>query len=145
MQPPLITLREPTFLLMLPQFHHHPIQIRIEAGFQEDGFFDVVESVKSRLRQIPTTRDVGDDWGFRTKKILITVDQARARRAGAPDSGGGGGDISRPGAKLVSARGRSGIEPIGQDSLGRAEGGDEVHEPDASLLAALDARVHRPK
>ena len=61
----------------------HPIQIRIEAGFEAAGLFEVAESVKSKLRQIPTTRDVGDDWGLRTKKILVTVDQARARRAGA--------------------------------------------------------------
>jgi multidrug efflux pump subunit AcrB len=39
--------------------------------------------VKSHLRQIPTTRDVGDDWGMRTKKLRITVDQVSARRAGA--------------------------------------------------------------
>jgi multidrug efflux pump subunit AcrB len=61
----------------------HPIQIRIEAGFEGAPLFEVVERVRSRLRQIPTTRTVGDDWGFRTKKILVTVDQARARRAGA--------------------------------------------------------------
>ena len=61
----------------------HPIQIRITAGFDQAGLFEAVESVKSRLRQFPTTRDVGDDWGLRTKKLRITVDQAGARRVGA--------------------------------------------------------------
>ena len=71
--------------------------------------------------------------------------RAQGRR---PLQWGAGGDISRREAKLVArARGRSGrSETIGQDSLGRSEGGMiEVLRPDPSLLAALDARVHQPK
>jgi multidrug efflux pump subunit AcrB len=61
----------------------HPIQIRISAGRAEDELFSIVDQVKTRLREIPSARNVGDNWGMRTKKILISVDQARARNAGA--------------------------------------------------------------
>ena len=61
----------------------HPIQIRITTGRDESILFDLVEDVKAFVRQHPMTRDVGDDWGLRTKKIAITVDQVRARNVGA--------------------------------------------------------------
>jgi multidrug efflux pump subunit AcrB len=61
----------------------HPIQIRISAGRAEDELFSIVEQVKTKLRDTPEARNVGDNWGMRTKKILISVDQARARNAGA--------------------------------------------------------------
>jgi multidrug efflux pump subunit AcrB len=61
----------------------HPVQIRLIAGPSGESLFSIVDDVKARLRQIPTTRNVGDDWGLRTRKITITVDQARARNVGA--------------------------------------------------------------
>ena len=61
----------------------HPIQIRISAGRAEDELFSIVDQVKTKLRDTPEARNVGDNWGMRTKKILISVDQARARNAGA--------------------------------------------------------------
>ncbi len=61
----------------------HPVQIRIIGGRGAGGLLEAVEAVKARLRQIPAARDVGDNWGLRTRKIVITVDQARARNAGA--------------------------------------------------------------
>jgi multidrug efflux pump len=60
----------------------HPVQIRL-TGLDTETLFAIVDDVKSRLRQIPGAANVGDDWGKRTKKIVITVDQARARAAGA--------------------------------------------------------------
>ena len=61
----------------------HPIQIRITTGRDESTLFETVEAVKAYVRQHPMTRNVGDDWGLRTKKIAITVDQVRARNVGA--------------------------------------------------------------
>ena len=62
----------------------HPIQIRItEGGYGATTLFETVEEVKAHLRTLPTARNVGDDWGLRTKKILITVDQVRAHNVGA--------------------------------------------------------------
>jgi len=60
----------------------HPVQIRL-TGIDTEKLFGIVDDVKSRIREIPGAMNVGDDWGKRTKKILITVDQARARSAGA--------------------------------------------------------------
>jgi multidrug efflux pump len=58
-----------------------PIRVRI-SGVDEDRIFAIVDSVKERLRGIPGTRLVTDDWGARSKKIVVAVDQDRARRAG---------------------------------------------------------------
>jgi multidrug efflux pump subunit AcrB len=61
----------------------HPIQIRVIAGRDESALFGIVHQIQTRLRQIPAARNVDDDWGRRTKKIVISVDQVRARNAGA--------------------------------------------------------------
>jgi len=58
-----------------------PIQVRI-SGREADQVFDIVESVKTRLTETPGTRDIGDDWGPRAKKLFVRIDQARAQRAG---------------------------------------------------------------
>ena len=58
-----------------------PVQIRVSAR-DEVTLFGLVEQVKGRLREHPSTRNVRDDWGLRTKKLVVEVDQARARRAG---------------------------------------------------------------
>ncbi len=36
----------------------------------------------AQLRTIPGTKNITDDWGVRSKKLVIDVDQPRARRAG---------------------------------------------------------------
>ncbi len=58
-----------------------PVQIRVSAR-DEATLFGLVEQVKVWLREHPSTRNVRDDWGLRTKKFVVEVDQARARRAG---------------------------------------------------------------
>jgi multidrug efflux pump subunit AcrB len=58
-----------------------PIQVRL-SGSDPDELFELVDQVKQRLRSIPGTKNIDDDWGRRTKKILIDVNQPRARRAG---------------------------------------------------------------
>ncbi|MDH3284104.1 MAG: efflux RND transporter permease subunit, partial [Acidobacteriota bacterium] len=58
-----------------------PIQVRI-SGRDPDLLFHLAERVKGRLREITGTRNIGDDWGRRTKKLVVQVDQPRARRAG---------------------------------------------------------------
>ena len=49
------------------------VEIRI-SGRDLDRVFE--------LADLPGTRSVRDDWGQRTKKILVRINQARARRAG---------------------------------------------------------------
>ncbi len=58
-----------------------PVQIRI-SGRDVDRLFAIVDAVKSKLASIEGTRNIVDNWGRRTKKILVNVNQPRARRAG---------------------------------------------------------------
>ncbi|MEM7412868.1 MAG: efflux RND transporter permease subunit [Myxococcota bacterium] len=58
-----------------------PIQIEI-AGRELDPLFAIVDEVKQQLRETPGTRLIDDDWGAQAKKLVIRIDQERARRAG---------------------------------------------------------------
>lgn len=58
-----------------------PVAIRI-SGKDTDIIFDIAESVKAQLEKIPGTKTIDDNWGVRTKKLLVKVNQPRARRAG---------------------------------------------------------------
>ena len=58
-----------------------PIQIRL-TGRDPGQLFATVDAVKERVRAIDGAREVTDDWGHRTKKIIVRVNEARARRAG---------------------------------------------------------------
>jgi multidrug efflux pump subunit AcrB len=58
-----------------------PIEIRL-SGRDTDRLFDIVDQVKERLGGLPGTKLIDDDWGPRSKKLLVRVDQARAQRAG---------------------------------------------------------------
>ena len=58
-----------------------PVQIRI-SGTDTDKVFDLVDQVKAHLATIPGTRNIDDDWGSRVKKLVVTIDEERARRAG---------------------------------------------------------------
>jgi multidrug efflux pump subunit AcrB len=59
----------------------YAIQIRI-SGQDPDRLFQIVDSVKLLLQETPGTKNIDDDWGSRTKKLLVHIDQPRARRAG---------------------------------------------------------------
>jgi len=58
-----------------------PVQIRI-SGRDIDELFAIVEDVKARLREVPGARQVTDNWGPRTKKVIVEIDETRARLAG---------------------------------------------------------------
>jgi multidrug efflux pump subunit AcrB len=58
-----------------------PVQVRI-LGPDPARLFEYVDQVKKKLRDVPGSRNVMDDWGQRTKKLRIDIDQPRARRAG---------------------------------------------------------------
>ena len=58
-----------------------PVAARI-SGRDPDVLFGLVEGVKEKLRSIPGTRNVKDDWGERVKKLIVDIDAVRARRAG---------------------------------------------------------------
>ena len=58
-----------------------PIEVRI-SGRDTDVLFNLVDEVKDKLASIPGTRLIDDDWGARSKKIIVNVNQPRALRAG---------------------------------------------------------------
>ncbi len=58
-----------------------PIEVRI-SGKDPEVLFDLVDEVKAKLASIPGARNIDDDWGIWTKKLVVNVDQPRARRAG---------------------------------------------------------------
>lgn len=62
-----------------------PIAFRI-LGKEEDGLFNLVEQLKAKLSETPGTKNITDDWGRRTKKLMIHIDQARAQRAGVTNN-----------------------------------------------------------
>lgn len=67
----------------------YPIEVRL-AGSDTQILFGLAESVKNKLREIPEVALVNDNWGARTKKILVNIDQTRAHRAGVTNE-----DIAR--------------------------------------------------
>ena len=58
-----------------------PIEIRI-SGEEEEKVFALVDQVKAHLAMVPGVKNINDNWGARTKKLAVEIDQARARRAG---------------------------------------------------------------
>ncbi len=57
-----------------------PVAVRV-SGRDTDGLFSIVERLKAKLASIPGTKLVDDDWGPRVKKLLVNINEARARRA----------------------------------------------------------------
>lgn len=56
-----------------------PIEVRLSG--RGEKLFEVAEQVKNKLKEIEGTERIDDDWGLRTKKIVVNVDQARVKRA----------------------------------------------------------------
>lgn len=58
-----------------------PIEVRL-SGRDGDRLFDLVDKVKAQLDSLEGPIDVIDDWGARSKKLIVEVDDDRAQRAG---------------------------------------------------------------
>ena len=58
-----------------------PIEIRV-AGRDPDVLAGLANEIKLRLHAVEGTRNVKDDWGPRSKKFIVDIDQARAQAAG---------------------------------------------------------------
>jgi multidrug efflux pump subunit AcrB len=58
-----------------------PIEVRV-SGRDTDTIFGLVDQVKRRLAQVAGPRNISDDWGARSKKLLVKINEARAQRAG---------------------------------------------------------------
>ena len=58
-----------------------PIEVRV-SGKVVDSLFALVDNVRQIIAETPGTRNIDDNWGMQTKKLLVHVNEARARRAG---------------------------------------------------------------
>ena len=58
-----------------------PIEIRV-SGRENDRLFEIVDEVVEALREVPGARQVTEDWGARSKKLVVEIDETRARLAG---------------------------------------------------------------
>ncbi|BFP40131.1 efflux RND transporter permease subunit VmeI [Flavobacteriaceae bacterium GF1] len=62
-----------------------PIEIKV-SGPEPDELSTIAESVKQKLSGVAFTKNVKDDWGPKSKKFLIEIDQNRAQNAGITSS-----------------------------------------------------------
>jgi len=58
-----------------------PIEIKV-SGSNPDELARIAESIKLQLASLTGTKNVKDDWGPKSKKFVIAVDQTRAQNAG---------------------------------------------------------------
>ena len=58
-----------------------PIEIKV-SGADPDALARISESIKIQLSNVQGTKNVKDDWGPKSKKFVIAVDQTRAQSAG---------------------------------------------------------------
>jgi multidrug efflux pump subunit AcrB len=59
----------------------HPVEVRV-SGESIDVLFAIAEKIKKHIGEIPGTKNIDDDWGQRTKKLVVRINEPRARRAG---------------------------------------------------------------
>ncbi len=58
-----------------------PIEVKV-SGTNPDELSKISEIIKLKLSSITGTKNVKDDWGPKSKKFLINIDQNRAQKAG---------------------------------------------------------------
>ena len=58
-----------------------PVEVRI-SGRDSDKIFQIIDQVKTHLESMPGTKNITDDWGLQTKKLIVKINQDRAHRAG---------------------------------------------------------------
>ncbi|MDP5169717.1 MAG: efflux RND transporter permease subunit [Bacteroidia bacterium] len=58
-----------------------PVQVRV-SGPDPNVLFRLSEEMRRKLDSIPGTLNIEDDWGPKVKKLVVQIDEAKARRAG---------------------------------------------------------------
>ncbi|MBE9564824.1 MAG: efflux RND transporter permease subunit [Proteobacteria bacterium] len=59
----------------------NPVEVRLY-GSDTDRLFDIMEDVKSEMKNINGLQNITDDWGQRIKKLVVKINQQRALRVG---------------------------------------------------------------
>lgn len=57
------------------------VEVRVSGNSPEE-LMSIAESIKQKLTSIPFSQNVQDDWGPKSKKFIIDIDQDKANRAG---------------------------------------------------------------
>jgi multidrug efflux pump subunit AcrB len=58
-----------------------PVEVRI-SGRDINKVFELSDQVKAKLATLQGTKNIRNDWGLRTKKLVVKINEPRARRAG---------------------------------------------------------------
>lgn len=66
-----------------------PIEIRV-SGDEIDKLYRLADQIKLKLESLPGTTSIKDDWGPKVQKIVVSVDEAAARRVNVTNA-----DIAR--------------------------------------------------
>ncbi|GEA13540.1 efflux RND transporter permease subunit [Alteromonas sp. KUL49] len=59
----------------------NPVEIRLK-GKDKDILFAIVDSIKQQMAVTAGLKSISDDWGLPIKKVVVEINQTRARRAG---------------------------------------------------------------
>ncbi|MEM9664298.1 MAG: efflux RND transporter permease subunit, partial [Bacteroidota bacterium] len=58
-----------------------PVEVRL-LGEDQDVLYALADEIKAELASLPGTRNISDDWGQQIKKLVVRINETRARRAG---------------------------------------------------------------
>lgn len=59
----------------------NPVEVRV-SGPDLNRLFSIVEELKQKMNSNTHLKNVTDDWGIQSKKLVVKIDQTRALRAG---------------------------------------------------------------
>ena len=57
------------------------VAVRI-TGPDPSELFGLADRVKQKLNELPSTQNIGDDWGPKIKKVAVDIDQSKTQNAG---------------------------------------------------------------
>ncbi|MEO0592264.1 MAG: efflux RND transporter permease subunit [Myxococcota bacterium] len=75
-----------------------PIEVRL-SGPSPDGLYRIAEAVKAKLRGIPGTKNIDDDWGPKQLKLVVEIDSAKLIATGLTNE-----DVARSLSAVLSGR-----------------------------------------
>jgi multidrug efflux pump subunit AcrB len=59
----------------------NPVEVRL-SGKDRQALYEIVDSLKSKMTSMPGLKSISDNWGLPIKKIIVDINQTRARRSG---------------------------------------------------------------
>lgn len=59
----------------------NPVEVRVR-GKDKDRLFVIVDNIKQKMAETQGLKSISDNWGLPIKKLVVKINQTRARRAG---------------------------------------------------------------